>query len=156
MKRHTYLPQVFLGLAFGWSVPMAWAAQTGEVSRIAWLLLTATVVWATAYDTMYAMVDKKDDLKIGVKSTAILFGDADRLVIGILQTIVLMVLLIIGLQAGLGLYFYLGLVVAGGLALFQQYLIRQREPASCFKAFLNNNWFGAVIFAGLVTHYIVD
>lgn len=154
MKRHTYLPQVFLGLAFGWAVPMAWAAQTGEVGRVAWLLLTATVVWATAYDTMYAMVDKKDDLKIGVKSTAILFGAADRLIIGGLQVTVLLILLIIGLQTGLGLYFYLGLAVAAGLALFQQYLLRKREPAGCFQAFLNNNWFGAAIFVGLVLHYI--
>jgi len=150
MKRYTYLPQVFLGLAFGWAVPMAWAAQTGEVDRIAWLLLTATVVWATAYDTMYAMVDRRDDIKVGVKSTAILFGDADKLIIAGLQATVVLILLIIGLQTGLGLYFYLGLLVATGLAVYQQYLIRDRDEAACFSAFLNNNWFGAAIFAGLV------
>jgi 4-hydroxybenzoate polyprenyltransferase len=154
MKRHTYLPQVFLGLAFGWSVPMAWAAQTGEVDRIAWLLLTATVVWATAYDTMYAMVDRRDDLKVGVKSTAILFGEADRLIIGVLQVTILLILLIIAIQLGLGVFFYLGLLAASGLAVYQQYLIRHREEPACFRAFLNNNWFGAVIFAGLLLNYI--
>jgi 4-hydroxybenzoate polyprenyltransferase len=154
MKRHTYLPQVFLGLAFGWAVPMAWAAQTGETTRIAWLLLTATVVWATAYDTMYAMVDRSDDLKIGVKSTAILFGDADRLIIGGLQLSVLLILLLVGYQLGLGLYYYLGLLVAAGLGVYQQYLIRKREPQNCFRAFLNNNWFGMAIFAGLVLNYL--
>lgn len=155
MKRHTYLPQVFLGLAFGWAVPMAWAAQTGEVSRIAWLLLTATVVWATAYDTMYAMVDRRDDMKVGVKSTAILFGEADKLIIGVLQVITLSILLLIGVQLGMGMYFYIGLGLASVLAGYQQFLIRKRDEAACFKAFLNNNWFGAAIFAGLLLNYLV-
>ena len=154
MKRHTYLPQVFLGLAFGWAVPMAWAAQTGETTRIAWLLLTATVVWATAYDTMYAMVDRDDDLKIGVKSTAILFGDADRYIIAGLQLTVLLIMLIIGRQLHFGVFYSLGLVLAAGLAVYQQYLIREREPRDCFRAFLNNNWFGMAIFAGLVLQYL--
>ncbi|MDT8384518.1 MAG: 4-hydroxybenzoate octaprenyltransferase [Gammaproteobacteria bacterium] len=153
MKRYTYLPQVFLGLAFGWAVPMAFAAQTGGVPLVAWLLLTATVLWATAYDSMYAMVDIEDDLKIGVKSTAILFGDADRIVIGSLQCMLLLTLWIVGNNLGLGLFYFLGLGVAAGLSVYQQFLIRDRSPEGCFKAFLNNHWFGAAIFAGLVLHY---
>lgn len=152
-KRHTYLPQVFLGLAFGWAVPMTFAAQTGEVPAVAWLLLMATVLWATAYDTMYAMVDREDDLKIGVRSTAILFGDADRVIIGIIQSLLLLTLWVIGNKVGLGLFYTLGLLVAAGLAVYQQYLIRERDVAGCFKAFLNNHWFGAAIFAGLVLDY---
>lgn len=153
MKRHTYLPQVFLGLAFGWAVPMAFAAQTGEVPVVAWLLLTATVLWATAYDSMYAMVDREDDIKIGVKSTAILFGDADRVIIGAIQAMLLFTLWLVGSKLELGLFYYLGLAAAAGLAGYQQYLIREREPAQCFKAFLNNNWFGVAVFAGLILHY---
>ncbi|HHH49221.1 MAG TPA: 4-hydroxybenzoate octaprenyltransferase [Gammaproteobacteria bacterium] len=152
-KRHTYLPQVFLGLAFGWAVPMVFAAQTGAVPAVAWLLLMATVLWATAYDTMYAMVDRADDLKIGVRSTAILFGDADRVIIGIIQALLLLTLWIVGNKVGLGLYYNLSLLAAAGLAAYQQYLIRDRDPRGCFQAFLNNHWFGAVVFAGLVLDY---
>ncbi len=153
MKRYTYLPQVFLGLAFGWAIPMAFAAQTGEVPVIAWLLLTATVLWATAYDSMYAMVDVEDDLKIGVKSTAILFGDADRMIIGSMQVMFLITMVIVGNRLELGLYYFAGLLAAALLVVYQQFLIRNRDPEGCFKAFLNNHWFGAVIFAGLVMHY---
>lgn len=153
MKRYTYLPQVFLGLAFGWAIPMAFAAQTGEVPVVAWLLLTATVLWATAYDSMYAMVDIEDDLKIGVKSMAILFGDADRVVIGSLQFMLLLTLWIIGNKLNLGIFYFLGIVAAAGLSAYQQFLIHDRSPDGCFKAFLNNHWLGAVIFAGLVLHY---
>lgn len=153
MKRYTYLPQVFLGLAFGWAIPMAFAAQTGEVPVVAWLLLTATVLWATAYDSMYAMVDVMDDLKIGVKSTAILFGDADRIIIGSIQVMFLLTMWIVGNKLALGVFYFLGLLVAAGLGGYQQWLIRHRDPEGCFKAFLNNHWFGAVIFAGLVLHY---
>ena len=153
MKRYTYLPQVFLGLAFGWAIPMAFAAQTGEVPVIAWLLLTATVLWATAYDSMYAMVDVEDDLKIGVKSTAILFGDADRMIIGSMQVMFLIAMVIVGNRLELGLYYFAGLLAAALLVVYQQFLIRNRDPEGCFKAFLNNHWFGAVIFAGLVMHY---
>jgi 4-hydroxybenzoate polyprenyltransferase len=153
MKRYTYLPQVFLGLAFGWAIPMSFAAQTGEVPMIAWLLLTATVLWATAYDSMYAMMDIVDDLKIGVKSTAILFGDADLIIIGSIQLMFLLSMFIVGSRLGLGVFYYLGLSIAAALAVYQQYLIRDRSPAGCFKAFLNNHWFGAAIFAGLVLHY---
>ena len=153
MKRYTYLPQVFLGLAFGWAIPMAFAAQTGEVPVIAWLLLTATVLWATAYDSMYAMVDVEDDLKIGVKSTAILFGEADKIIIGSMQVMFLITMLIVGNRLDLGFYYFSGLLAAALLVVYQQFLIRNREPEGCFKAFLNNHWFGAVVFAGLVLHY---
>lgn len=154
MKRHTYLPQVYLGLAFGWAVPMAFAAQTGEVPVVAWLLLMATVLWATAYDTMYAMVDRPDDLKIGVKSTAILFGPADRVIIAIIQALTLAVLVTVGLQLELGGYYYVGLGLALLLMGYQQYLIRNRDGMQCLKAFLNNQWVGAVIFAGIALYYL--
>jgi 4-hydroxybenzoate polyprenyltransferase len=154
MKRITYLPQVYLGAAFGWAVPMAFAAQTGSVPPIAWLMFTTTVLWATAYDTMYAMVDRGDDLALGVKSTAILFGDSDRQIIGIIQLMVLVCLLMIGLQAGLGWIYYAGVGTAAGLAVYQQGLIRYREREECFRAFLNNNWFGASVFAGMLLDYI--
>lgn len=154
-KRHTYLPQVFLGMAFGWAVPMAFAAQTGAVPKVGWLVFIAAVLWATVYDTQYAMVDRDDDLRIGMKSTAILFGDADRLIIGILQALLLVDLILIGVQVSLGSLYYLGLAVAAGLALYQQYLIRNRDPQSCFQAFLNNNRFGAAVFIGIVLHYLM-
>jgi 4-hydroxybenzoate polyprenyltransferase len=154
MKRYTHLPQVYLGAAFGWAVPMAFAAQTGGVPKTAWLLFVATVLWATAYDTMYGMVDREDDLKIGVKSTAILFGESDRLIIGVIQVLFLLALVLAGQGAGLGGYFYFGLLLAAGLLLYQQYLIREREPAACFQAFLNNNWVGVAVFGGIVMDYL--
>ena len=154
MKRYTHLPQVYLGAAFGWAVPMAFAAQTGEVPRTAWLLFVATVLWATAYDTMYGMVDREEDRKIGVKSTAILFGEADRAIIGIIQVLALAALGLAGQAAGLGGYFYFGLLLAAGLALYQQFLIRERTPEQCFKAFLNNNWFGAAVFSGIILNFL--
>ena len=154
MKRVTHLPQVFLGAAFGWSVPMAFAAVTDTIPPLAWLLFTATVLWATVYDTMYAMVDRDDDIVLGVKSTAILFGDADRQIIGVLQVLLLVCLVMIGHQVGLGWYYYGSLVIAALLALYQQGLIRYREREGCFRAFLNNNWFGAVIFVGLLLDYL--
>jgi 4-hydroxybenzoate polyprenyltransferase len=117
-------------------------------------LFLATVLWATAYDTMYGMVDRAEDLKIGVKSTAILFGEADRVIIAVIQVLVLLALALAGHAAGLGAYYYFGLLLAAGLALYQQFLIREREAASCFKAFLNNNWFGAAVFSGIVLHYL--
>jgi 4-hydroxybenzoate polyprenyltransferase len=155
MKRVTHLPQVVLGAAFGWSVPMAFAAQTGTVPQLAWLMFTTTVLWTTAYDTMYAMVDRQDDIALGLKSTAILFGDADRAVIGVLQLSVLACLVMIGLQAELGLYYYGGVLFAAGLAAWQQTLIRNRDRDGCFKAFLNNHWFGAVIFLGILLDYML-
>lgn len=153
MKRFTYLPQVHLGVAFGWAVPMAFAAETNSVPPVAWLILIGVVLWAVAYDTMYAMVDREDDIYVGVKSTAILFGELDRLMIGIMQLCFFVVMLLLGHQLELGRYYYLSLAIAAGLALYQQYLIRGREPDGCFKAFLNNNWLGVVIFVGLIVHY---
>lgn len=154
MKRYTHLPQVVLGMAFGWAIPMAFAAQTGTLPKVAWLMYVVNVVWSVVYDTMYAMADREDDLKAGVKSTAILFGEADRTIIGILQGLMLLGLVLLGQQIQAGSAYYLGLGMASALGLFQQYLIRQREPARCFKAFLNNNWLGAAIFAGIVIHYL--
>ena len=154
MKRYTHLPQVVLGMAFGWAVPMAYAAQTGAVPPVAWLLFIATVLWDTAYDTMYAMVDRPDDLRIGVKSTAILFGEADRHLIALIQAFFFVVMIMIGRQLRLGGFYYAGLAAAVALAGYQLLLIRRRDPRECFKAFLNNNWFGMVIFAGIVMHYL--
>lgn len=154
MKRVTHLPQVFLGAAFGWAVPMAFAAQTGSVPQIAWLMFTATVLWATVYDTLYAMVDRDDDLALGLKSTAILFGDSDRKIIGLLQLMVLACLVMIGYQAGLGPIYYAAVALAALLSIYQQYLIRYRERDACFHAFLNNNWFGMLVFLGILLDYL--
>lgn len=153
-KRYTQLPQVVLGAAFGWAIPMAFAAVQGEVPRVGWLLFLVNVLWSTAYDTFYAMVDRDDDLRIGVKSTAILFGESDRLIVGVLQLLVLGGLVLVGRMAGLGLYFHLSLLVAAGLALYQQYLVRRRDRTGCFQAFLNNNWFGAAVFVGILLDYL--
>ena len=149
MKRWTQLPQFYLGAAFGWGVPMAFAAQTGAVPVDAWILFGATLCWAVAYDTAYAMVDRDDDIRIGVKSTAILFGHADRLMIALFHALTLALLAWAGARAGLGLTYYIGLLLAAGLAGWQQWLMRTRSRDGCFRAFLNNNQFGAVIFAGL-------
>jgi 4-hydroxybenzoate polyprenyltransferase len=154
MKRYTYLPQVYLGAAFGWAVPMAFAAQTGGVPKVGWLLFVATILWATVYDTMYAMVDRDEDVKIGVKSTAILFGEADRTIIAVVQVLLFLALLLAGQVAELGGYYYFGLLLAAALAVYQQYLIRERKPKECFKAFLNNNWFGAAVFGGIFLEYL--
>lgn len=153
MKRFTYLPQVHLGVAFGWAVPMAFAALTESVPPLAWLMLVAVVLWAVAYDTMYAMVDREDDLYVGVKSTAILLGEMDRPMVGILHAAFLVVLALVGRQAGMENWYYAGLGLAAALALYQLYLIRNREPQRCFRAFLNNNWVGAAVFAGIVLDY---
>ncbi len=153
MKRYTYLPQPYLGLAFGWGIPMAYAAVTGGVPTEAWLIFIANIIWATVYDTMYAMVDRPDDIRIGVKSTAILFGDLDRMIIGILQVLLLIALLLVGYQTNMGLVYYLGLVCALLFSVYQQVLIRQRNPQRCFQAFMNNNWFGAAVFAGILLNY---
>ncbi len=155
MKRFHYMPQIHLGAAFGWAAPMAFTAQANEITPVTWLIFMATVLWATAYDTMYAMADREDDLKIGVKSTAILFGDADRIIIGLLQLLLLLDLVLIGQRSQLGLYYYLGLFIASGFFIYQQYLIKDRDPQRCFRAFLNNNWFGLCVFAGLFVDYWV-
>jgi len=154
MKRWTPLPQFYLGAAFGWGVPMAFAAQTGAVPADAWILFAATLCWAVAYDTAYAMVDRDDDIRIGVKSTAILFGRADRPMIALFHTLTLLLLVWAGARAGLGLTYYVGLLLAAGLAGWQQWLLRTRARDACFRAFLNNNRFGAVVFAGLALDYL--
>lgn len=153
MKRYTHLPQLFLGAAFGWAVPMAFTAITGAVPPLGWLLFAATVLWALIYDTQYAMVDREDDLKIGIKSTAILFGRQDLLIIGLLQVLLLVLLAWVGQLAGLGGWYLAGLGVAAALALYHQYLIRNREPGACFEAFLKNNYYGMAVFLGLVADY---
>jgi 4-hydroxybenzoate polyprenyltransferase len=153
MKRYTHLPQAYLGIAFGFAVPMAFSAQTNTIPSVAWLMYLATILWALVYDTMYAMVDKADDLKIGVKSTAILFGDKDREIIAALQIIILALLISIGKMQALGHFYYSGLSVAAGLSIYQQKLIFQRDKILCFQAFLNNNWFGLAVFAGLLVNY---
>ena len=153
MKRYTHLPQLVLGMAFAWAVPMAFMAVTKAVPHEAWLLYIATVLWALIYDTQYAMVDRDDDIRIGVKSTAILFGENDRLMIGFFQLFMLGLLLLVGSQVGLGNYYYIGVAVASLFALYQQKLIWDRDREGCFQAFLNNNWFGASIFMGLVLDY---
>lgn len=153
MKRYTHLPQAYLGIAFGWAVLMAFSAQINSIPTVAWIIYLATILWALVYDTMYAMVDKDDDLKIGVKSTAILFGEYDRHIMAILQVIILGLLVIVGQMQGLGWLYYGGLLIAAGLSVYQQRLILYREKAQCFKAFLNNNWFGLAVFTGLFLDY---
>jgi 4-hydroxybenzoate polyprenyltransferase len=154
MKRLHPLPQIHLGAAFGWAIPMAYAAVSNELPLMAWLLFLANVLWSVIYDTQYAMVDREDDLKIGVKSTAILFGERDKQIIGYLQVALLALLMGIGLLSGRGAIYYLGLLAAGWLALYQQYLIRNRKPEECFKAFLNNNAFGLAVFCGLLLDFL--
>lgn len=153
MKRYTYLPQPYLGLAFGWGIPMAFAAVQDTVPDVAWLIFIANILWTTVYDTLYAMVDRTDDLKIGVKSTAILFGSMDKKIIGVLQVLLLCNLVMVGTRLQLGAAYYVGLGFAACFALWQQRLIRKREPAKCFEAFLNNNWFGAAVFAGILLQF---
>ncbi len=154
LKRWTHLPQFYLGVAFGWGIPMAFAAQTGAVPPLAWVLFCANVFWAVAYDTAYAMVDREDDRKVGIKSTAILFGAYDRILIGVFHALTLVLLAVAGGIAGRGMLYYVGLGLAAGLAGYQQVLIRGRNPDGCFKAFLNNSWFGAAVFVGLALDYM--
>ena len=155
-KRFLAAPQLVLGAAFGWSVPMAFAEQAGEVTRLAWLIWISVVIWALIYDTMYAMADREDDLKIGVNSTAILFGQADVFIISVLQVMLLFTLLLIGEVAMLGMWYRLSLLVAALFMLYQHGLIRQREPDKCFAAFLNNHYIGASVFIGILLAYTFD
>jgi len=154
MKRHTHLPQVFLGAAFSWAIPMAFAAQAGELPKYVWLIYMANLSWTVAYDTMYAMVDRDDDLKIGVKSTAILFADADKVMIGILQGITLFCLFLLGSELSLNAFYYLGLLVATGLMIHQQWLIRARDRAGCFAGFITSHWVGVAVLVGLILAYL--
>ena len=153
MKRHTHLPQLVLGAAFAWGIPMAYSAEAGELTQSIWLIYLAVVLWTVVYDTFYAMVDRDDDLKIGVKSTAILFGEQDRVITGALQVMTIYALILVGNRFELGGFYYVGLAVAAGLFIYQQWLIRFRAREACFKAFLNNNWVGVAVFVGIVMDY---
>jgi len=153
IKRWVSIPQFVLGAAFGWAVPMAFAAQTGETPQLAWLVFGVAVIWAVIYDTFYAMVDREDDRKLGVKSTALLFGDVDLFVIAGLQILMLAALILVGLRAELGFWYYLSVAGAAGLMAYHQWLARDRQPAGCFAAFLHNHKIGFVIFIGIVLHY---
>ena len=150
MKRWTYLPQVVLGAAFSWGIVMAFAATDANLSDGAWLMFTASVLWIVAYDTLYAMVDRDDDLRVGIKSTAILFGNADRAMIGVLQASTIVILALLGLRLSYGVSYFLGVAIAAGLFVHQQRMIRDRSPAHCFAAFRNNVWVGFALFAGTV------
>ncbi len=153
MKRHTHLPQVFLGAAFSWAIPMAFAAQAGELPKYVWLIYIANLSWTVAYDTMYAMVDRDDDIKIGVKSTAVLFADADKVMIAILQGVTIFCLLLLGSELALNIFYYLGLIVATGLMVYQQWLIRARDRAGCFAGFINSHWVGIAVLLGIIMAY---
>ena len=154
-KRFLSIPQAYLGIAFGWSIPMAFAAILGNIPAIAWVLLMANIFWAIAYDTEYAMVDREDDLKIGIKSSAITFGRFDVFAVMISYAVTLLLLVVVGKWLLLSTAYYLGLVLATGFAGYHYFLIRAREKSKCFKAFLHNNWFGLSVFAGLSSHYLM-
>ena len=153
LKRHTYLPQLYLGLAFGWGIPMAFAAVQGTVPPLAWLLFLGNLLWTTGYDTWYAMVDREDDLKVGAKSTAILFGDADLVAQGILFAAFLWAMWLVGSRAELGMYYVVALGIAAVLVARQFWIARTRAPADCFDAFLSNQWVGMAVFAGIAGEY---
>ena len=153
IKRFVSIPQFVLGAAFGLAVPMAFAAQTGETPGLAWLVFGAALIWAVIYDTFYAMVDREDDRRIGVKSTAILFGEVDLFVIGGLQLLMLIALVLTGKQAALGFWYYLSLAIAAAMMAWHLWLARNRQPAGCFRAFLMNHYIGLVVFIGIVLHY---
>ena len=155
-KRWTHFPQVILGLAFGWGIPMAFAAETGQVAAIAWLILLINVIWSVIYDTLYAMVDRDDDISIGLKSTAILFGNNDLLILRGLKTLMITLLLLLGFLLQFKWPWFAGVGVAAILFVQQQYQVRDRGRESCFKAFLDNNWVGLSIWAGLLAHYAVS
>lgn len=154
MKRYTHLPQLFLALAFSWAIPMAWAAQSDALPSQVWLLFLINALWTVAYDTQYAMVDRDDDLKIGVKSTAILFGRRDKLIIGVLQLLTLMLFTVLGYQFELGTFFYWGVLISAGLFAYQQYLIKARERDACFQAFINNNKVGIAMTLAIYLSFI--
>ncbi|MDC7861538.1 4-hydroxybenzoate octaprenyltransferase [Pantoea ananatis] len=150
MKRYTHLPQVVLGAAFGWAIPMAWSAVSESLPLVCWLVFLANICWTVAYDTQYAMVDRDDDLKIGVKSTAILFGRYDKFIIGLLQLATLVIMASVGMILDLNGAFYWTLLLAAGLFAYQQKLIAERDRQACFRAFLNNNYVGLVLFLGVL------
>ncbi|MEQ5730433.1 4-hydroxybenzoate octaprenyltransferase [Providencia alcalifaciens] len=153
VKRVSHLPQVVLGAAFGWSIPMSFSAVNETLPPVCWLLFLVNIIWSVIYDTQYAMVDRDDDLKIGVKSTAILFGQYDKLIIGLLQLLMVGLLVVVGSLAGLGITYYLSLALVAGLFIYQQQLMVNRERAPCFKAFMNNNFVGLILFIGIMVSY---
>lgn len=154
MKRYHYLPQVHLGAAFSWAIPMAFAAQTGEIPKIAWLLYIANIIWTTAYDTIYGIVDREDDLKVGMKSTAILFGEFDRQIIAIIQGLFILSLILIGLELEFSAIYYWSILAVTLHFAYQHTLIFYHLPDYCFRAFLSNHWVGAIIFFGIMGHYL--
>ena len=154
-KRFFSIPQAYLGIAFGFGIPMAFAAQTGQVPPLAWVLLTANIFWAIAYDTEYAMVDREDDLKIGIKTSAITFGRFDVTVVMLCYGVMLAIFIGVGLHLHMSWAYYAGLATAAALMSYHYLLIRDRDAAGCFKAFKHNNWVGAAIFAGLAAHYLM-
>lgn len=156
LKRYTYLPQVYLGLAFGWGIPMAFAAVQGSVPPVAWVLYFANILWATAYDTWYAMVDRDEDIRAGSKSTAILFGEMDLIAQAVLYALMFAALWMVGRQAQLGLYYWAALGLAAVLVAYEFLIARHRERETCFRAFLHNNWVGAAVFAGIATHHFLQ
>jgi len=153
IKRYVSIPQFVLGAAFGWAAPMAFAAQSGETPELAWLVFGTALIWAVIYDTFYAMVDREDDIRIGVKSTAVLFGEADLFVIAGLQILMIVALILIGLRAELGFWYYGAVGVAAAMMAWHLWLARDRQPAGCFQAFLRNHYIGMVVFVGIVLHY---
>jgi len=154
-KRFFALPQLYLGISFGgWGVPMVFAAQLGALPRVAWMLFIVAVIWAVVYDTIYAMVDREDDLKLGVKSTAILFADMDRAMICVLQALMIFALALIGRDMHFGLWYEAGLAAAALLFIYQQWLIRGRDSTACLRAFRNNNYVGMAIFIGIALQYL--
>ena len=155
-KRFFALPQAYLGIAFGFGIPMAYAALIGQVPPVAWWLLLANVFWAVAYDTEYAMVDREDDLKIGIRTAAITFGSYDVAAIMLCYAAMLAILLFIGMQYRFGLYYHAGLALAAGIMAYHYSLIRGRSREGCFKAFLHNNWVGAAVFAGIAMQFAFD
>jgi 4-hydroxybenzoate polyprenyltransferase len=152
-KRFFPLPQFYLGVAFSWGVPMVFMAETGVIPRVAWIIFFAGIIWAAIYDTMYAMVDREDDLKIGVKSSAIVFGDMDKLIIGLLQALMLFTLYLVGTNMEFGQWYNTGLLGAAVFFAWQQWKIRERKPASCFLAFQNNQYVGLAVFVGILLEY---
>lgn len=155
-KRFLVIPQAYLGIAFGFGIPMAFAATLGEVPTVAWVLLLANIFWCIAYDTEYAMVDRDDDIHLGIHSSALFFGRYDVAAVMLCYAVALLLLVVAGLMAGLGMVYFVGLLAAAGIVLYHYTLIKDRSRERCFAAFLHNNWFGAAVFAGVAGDYLVS
>ena len=153
-KRFFAIPQAYLGVAFGFGIPMAFAAQTGAVPMLAWIMVLANIFWEISYDTEYAMVDRNDDLKLGLNTSAVLFADFDVAAIMICYALVIGILALIGVSLGFGWIYYVVLAIAAAIMTYHYFLIRERDRAKCFYAFRHNNWVGGAIFAGIVAHYV--